>query len=219
MRKTTKIITAIGGCICAMGGSLLAIYIEDAKAFLDDLLSRMFGIPKSMVGYNVVAVVITVVLGYATLSLTFFAVTTILGLLDRRKHPVPEVDRDRQKSIWTAIKSWVELPITRFRSKQDTLPLAEKPPELAVEIEECLSRYYPAIYASLQNLRQKVSEWKNEDVSARFTKDINGVPTVNADYVHQYNESMCDLLMRAHTQLAEQIKSEILDRHHSRLKC
>jgi hypothetical protein len=61
-----------------------------------------------------------------------------------RKQELEEIDR-RRRDTYDAIKKLVELPITRFHDKQDTLPLAEKALERSVEIEECLSRNYPSI--------------------------------------------------------------------------
>jgi hypothetical protein len=77
-------------------------------------------------------------------------------------------------AIWNAIKTWVELPITRFHDKQDVLLLAEKPPRLAMEIGECLSRSYPSLWSTLQKLRQEYREWKDTDSSAKFTKFVEG---------------------------------------------
>jgi len=125
----------------------------------------------------------------------------------------------KKERIWKAIQGWVTLPITRFRDQQDTLPLAEKPPELADEIYECLRKRYPSIWTNLQNLRQECSGWKNENVSERFTEYVNGVPTIHIDLVRWYKESTCSRLAELHRQLAEQIKSEILDKDHTRLKC
>lgn len=108
MRKTTKVIIATGGGFSGVGGVLLAIYLDDAKRFLDDLLSRIFGIPKSMVGYNVVTAVIITFLVYTTLSGTYFLTEALLNWYIRRKHPIQEapliplqadVEQDRRKII------------------------------------------------------------------------------------------------------------------------
>ena len=120
--------------------------------------------------------------------------------------------------MWDAIKRWVELPVTKFHNKHDTLPLAEKPPELAGGIEELLTRFYPSIYANLQKLRQEYSAWKNENVSAKFTNRVKEVATMSSDDVHDYNDSVRKRLLRLHSQIAEQIKHDILDKHHNRLK-
>ena len=120
--------------------------------------------------------------------------------------------------MWDAIKKWVELPVTKFHNKQDTLPLAEKPPELAAGIEELLTRLYPSIHANLQKLRQEYSAWKNEDDSAKFTNRVDGVANMSSNDVHGYNDSVRKRLLRLHSQIAEQIKHEILDKHHNRLK-
>jgi hypothetical protein len=228
MRKTTKIIIATGGGFSGVGGLLLAIYLDDAKRFLDDLLSRIFGIPKSMVGYNVVTVVITAFLVYATLSGTYFLTAGLLNWYDRRKHPIQEappvipsteVEQDRKEAIWMAIKKWVELPITRFRDKQDVLPLAEKAPDYADEINECLSRHYPLLWTNLQKLRQDYHDWKSADSAARFTRIDEGRTVINIDYARKWDELRIRELLQLHSQLAEQIKSEILAKYHTRLKC
>jgi hypothetical protein len=124
-----------------------------------------------------------------------------------------------KEEVWNAFQKWAQLPIVRFREQEDTLPLAEKPPELAFEIEECLKSNYSRIWNDLQKLRQRYHAWKSENVSERFTESVNGVPTVHLDYILSYNRSMCERLLRSHTQLAAQIKSEILDKHYTRLKC
>jgi len=125
----------------------------------------------------------------------------------------------KKERIWKAVQAWVALPITDFRHQQDTLPLAEKPLELADEIHECLRRKYPSIWSNLEKFRQEYSGWKNENVSERFTETINGVPTVYINMIHSYNESKCRTLKELHNQLAEQIRSEILAKDHTRLKC
>lgn len=128
-------------------------------------------------------------------------------------------DNLTKEAIWNAIKVWVELPIIRFRDKKDTLPLAEKPPELADAIEECLKRGYSSIWDNRQRLRQEYLGWKNTNVSARFTTFEKGQPIVWIDAKRDYNEKTRHQLMRLHSQLAEQIKSEILAKYHTQLKC
>lgn len=88
MRKTTEIIITVGGVFSGVGALLLVIYLEDAKRFLDDLLGRLFGIPKSMVGYNVVTIVIIGFIAYAILSTVIFLTIWILDRISLRKHPV-----------------------------------------------------------------------------------------------------------------------------------
>jgi len=130
-----------------------------------------------------------------------------------------EADYRRKRDIWEAIRKWVELPDTPFRGQRDTLPLAEKPPELADGVEGCLKRKYPSIWADLQKLRQEYSEYKMTNVSAKFTKDVNGRDIVNLEGVKAYDRSMCSSLKQLHDQLREHIKSEILDKHDTELKC
>jgi len=88
MRKISDIIAVVGGVLSAVGMFLLTIYLEDAKNFLDELLSRLFGIPKSMVGYNVVTVVIIVLLVYAVFSIVFFLATWVLNRFGPWKHSI-----------------------------------------------------------------------------------------------------------------------------------
>jgi hypothetical protein len=123
----------------------------------------------------------------------------------------------RKREIWNAIKAWVELPITEFRDKRDRLPLAETPPEKASEIEDCLRRSHSAIWDNLQRLRQQYHEWKNENTSDRFTRIINGVETVYVDAVPDYDKSTPERLLRIHSALTEQIKSEILAKPYASL--
>jgi len=132
----------------------------------------------------------------------------------------PDEQRDlRKERVWNAIKKWAELPVMRFEDKSHTLPLAEKPPELATAIEECLSRKYPSIYGNLQKLRQDYHEWKNTESSSKLARVENGRTVINLDYVISYDKQRAWELARAHGQLAELIKSEILDKDHTRLKC
>ena len=88
-----------------------------------------------------------------------------------------------------------------------------------LEMEECLKHNYPAIWDDLQKLRQQYHGWKNENVSDRFIKVENGQTVIDYRHVLAYNESMCNKLMWLHGQLVRQISSEILDKHHTRLKC
>ena len=130
-----------------------------------------------------------------------------------------EADYRRKKDIWEAIRKWVELPITRFRNQQDTLPLAEKPPELAYEVEKCLKRKYPSIWANLKKLRQEYSDWKNEQTTDRFTTFENGRTIVNISLAHSYDDRMCRKLLEWHARLKETIESEVLSKHCAKLKC
>lgn len=178
----------------------------------------MSGIIAAMIG---VATWVFSDVPYLWRIVIFVVAIVILGataLWSRTQETENEQVDLRKKAVWDAIKKWVEMPITRFRDQEDTLPLAEKPPELAVEIEECLKRKYPSIWGNLQKLKQEYHGWKNEHVSDRFTENINGVPTIHIDMVHWYNESTCRRLVELHHQLAEQIKSEILEKYHTRLK-
>jgi hypothetical protein len=125
----------------------------------------------------------------------------------------------RKEKIWNAIRKWIELPVTRFRDQMDTLPLAEKPPEYADEINECLKRGYRWIWDSWQKFRQEYFEWKNANVSEKFTKVENGKTIIDLQLVIYYNEKTCNELIQLHSQLVEQIKSEILAKYHTRLKC
>lgn len=131
-----------------------------------------------------------------------------------------EQELSRKRDIHAAIKKWVELPTVKFRDRRDVLPLAEEPPELAVEIEQCLNRKYQStIYASLQKFRQEYHEWKDTDSSVRFTKVENGKTIIDYRNVLRYDDSTCRNLLSLHDQLGKQIKSEIVDKHSTRLKC
>jgi len=128
-----------------------------------------------------------------------------------------EQELRRKEDIHGAIKRWNETPFGGFRKKTDTLPLAEKAPELAVEIEKCLT-HYQSIYANLQKLRQQYHEWKDTDSTDRFTRVENGKTIIDLRLVNAYDDSMCRRLLLSHSQLIEQIKSEILDKHYTSLK-
>jgi hypothetical protein len=130
-----------------------------------------------------------------------------------------EYENRRKEDIWKAIKQWIELPIIQFREQKDTLPLCEKPPELADAVEKCLSRKYSSIWIDLQKLRDEYHAWKNEDVPAKFIRHKDGDRSVNIDAIKGYNDSMRIKLMSLHSRLVERIKSEIIDKHFTQLKC
>jgi len=71
MKKSTQIILGIGGVFSAVAGTLLIVYSDDAKKFLDDLLSYLFHIPRGMVGYYVVETIITGLFIYALMMLIY----------------------------------------------------------------------------------------------------------------------------------------------------
>ena len=82
-----------------------------------------------------------------------------------------EQELRRREDIHGAIKKWLE-------SKQDVYPLVVKPPELTVEIENCLSRKYRSIWADIQELRRKHCELlaiESGKYSDEFWDEINGV--------------------------------------------
>ena len=128
-----------------------------------------------------------------------------------------EQELRRKEDIHRAIKRWNETPFGGFRKRTDTLPLAEKAPELAVEIEKCLS-HYQSVYANLQKLRQEYHEWKDTDSTGRFSRVENGKTIIDLRLAYAYDDSMCRSLLLSHSQLIEQIKSEILDKHYTSLK-
>jgi gas vesicle protein len=141
------------------------------------------------------------------------------GYIKRGGKELSEQELRRREDIYDAIEEWVDLPITQFRDQQDTLPLAEKPPKSAEEIEKCLKRNYSSLWSDLQKLRQEYCEWRNTDIAKKFTKVIEGVSTVNSDVVQDYKESESKRLRLLHNHLTEQIKSEILAKRRAGLKC
>jgi hypothetical protein len=170
-------------------------------AFLAGVLPDL----NATIGQIIISVVPAMIVGGA--SLIWFG----------RKPDAQELSR--KQDIHGAIKKWVELPVAAFDYKSGTLPLAEKPPELAAEIEECLSRKYPSIHTNLQKFRQDYREWQDTESSSKFTTVEDGRTVINIDYVRAYDNEMAWKLTRAHGQLAEQFNSEIVDKHFTRLKC
>lgn len=130
-----------------------------------------------------------------------------------------EQDNLRKQDIWEAIKKWVDLPIIQFRGKEDTLPLSEKPPDCADDVEDCLKRKHSLIWDNLQTFRREYREWKNTDSSEQFIKYEKGQAVLNYDDLLDWDDFKAGELARLHSQLVEQIKSEILAKHHTRLKC
>jgi len=129
----------------------------------------------------------------------------------------------RRKAIWEAIKEWVEPPSNKLPSQQDPLPLAGKPPKLAAEIEECLSRNYPSIWADVEELKRKHAELmaiKDGKIPDEFWEGrANEVPTLRLDLVLAREASLRAQLAEMQRQLIQRINSEILERHYTRLKC
>jgi hypothetical protein len=128
-----------------------------------------------------------------------------------------EQELKRKEDVFQAIKRWSETRFGGFRDKNDTLPLAEKAPELATEIDKCLS-HYPSIYADLQKLRHEYREWKDTQTAERFTRVEKGKTIIDLRLVNSYDNDMCRRLLQSHHQLMRQIQSEILDKHYTTLK-
>jgi hypothetical protein len=128
-----------------------------------------------------------------------------------------EGDYLRKEAIWKAIEEWVALPITGFSDQRDTLPLAEKPPKLAEAIEKCLKRKYPSVWDSLQKLRQEYFEYKRHGKS--FVQYVDGRATIYPDDIIAYDKARCQDLRELHDLLAKKIRSEILGKHSTELKC
>jgi len=84
-------IIAIGGVLSGVSGALLAIYQNEVRDFLDNLLSQLFGIPKGVVGYYVVAVVI--------LALIVFCVLVVLNWLCKRIRGPPREKKPERKAL------------------------------------------------------------------------------------------------------------------------
>ena len=84
-----------------------------------------------------------------------------------------------------------------------------------------VNRLEPSIQYGLETepkLRQEYHEWKSTDSAARFTRIDEGRTVVNIDNVIDWDKLKKRDLVQLHSRLAEQIKSEILGKHHSRLK-
>jgi hypothetical protein len=131
-----------------------------------------------------------------------------------------EQANQRKEDIWKAIKEWVELPSTGFGGQPDPLPLAEKPPNLAVEIEDCLNRNYPSIWANMREFRRVHAELvairKNPQ---EFWEKIDGRMTLHYGLLLARENSIHHQLAQMQRELIQQLKSEILEKHYTRLKC
>lgn len=127
--------------------------------------------------------------------------------------------RRRKKDVWDAIKEWVEL--TKSHDQQDAFPLAEKPPILAMEIVECLSRKYPSIWADMQQFRTKYEELmaiKAGNVPEELYEEIDGRRTLHYDLLLAREDSLRHQLSAMQRQLIQRLNSEILEKHSARLK-
>ncbi len=143
-------------------------------------------------------------------------IAAVIGILGKSRF---DTRRQRKKDIWDAIKEWVELTISH--GQQDAFPLAEKPPTLATEIEECLSRNYPSIWADVQQFRNKYDELmtiKAGNVPEELFEKIDGRTTLNLDLLQAREDSLCHQLSAMQRQLTGRLNSEILEKHSTRLK-
>jgi hypothetical protein len=110
----------------------------------------------------------------------------------------------RKKEIWYAIKEWVEsqtqVGFGVNRGPRDFL-LKTEAPHLAAEIDACLVKHYATVWSTLQEFRAKYSMSTRSVTSNGIAIDtIGGLTGLNA-------------------RLITELKSEILDKHYTRLKC
>jgi hypothetical protein len=149
-----------------------------------------------------------------------FLVPLIVAVFAVSRSLTPDDNAIRRKErLRSAIKEWVDLPVKGFRDKRDTLPLVENPPTMPVQVEECIERKYPSIWEDLQRLRRQCSEWKHENASKRFTRQIDGQSVVYADALTEYNKSEPARLLLVHDAVKKRIELEILGKDSSHLKC
>jgi hypothetical protein len=144
------------------------------------------------------------------------AVIGVIGVVGKRRD---DTRRRRKKDVWDAIKEWVEL--TKSHGQQDAFPLAEKPPTLAMEIVECLSRNYPSIWADMQQFRSKYDELmaiKAGNVPEELFEKTDGRNTLNLDLLRAREVSLRHQLSAMQRQLTGRLNSEILEKHSTRLK-
>lgn len=111
---------------------------------------------------------------------------------------------ERKKDVWYAIKEWVESPIQvgfgLNRGQEDFL-LATEPPTLAAEVDTCL-KHYPTVWNTLQ-------EFRTICVTPIGSVTPNGMAIENA----------MRGVTRLNMKLIQEIRSEILDKHYTQLKC
>jgi hypothetical protein len=230
-------IAQIGGVLSGVGGLLLLIYLDAVKDFLDNLLSRIFGIPKGMVGYYVVTVVIAVALIYFA-SVVLYEVCEwgnakpvepkslppdeLARKFAVEKQKLEEIDRDR-KTIYDAIKEWIQPPETRWQigAQQEPLYLGERVPRHTQKIDDCLSRNYPEIWADLQEFRSKYTELTSLDttIPEEFRERINGVENVKLYLLDARKDSIHHQLLAWQRQLVRKINLEIVEKLDTGLKC
>jgi hypothetical protein len=183
----------------------VAVWACIPLALVAAFFTRMLPNLTEAIGQVIIAVIPAMIVGGA--SLIWFG----------RKPDTQELSR--KQDIHNAIKKWIEIPVAEFEDKSGVLPLAEKPPELAAEIEKCLKQKYQSIYTNLQKLRQDHHEWKDTESYSRFSRVEDGRTIISIDLVRDYDKGMAWKLRRAHSRLAEQIKSEIVEKHFTRFKC
>jgi hypothetical protein len=129
-----------------------------------------------------------------------------------------EQELSRKRDIHAAIKEWVE----SSPNVANPYPLAARPPELGVEIENCLSKKYPSIWGDVQKLRGKRSELlliESGSFPDEFWENVNGREILHMDAIEGRKLSIRDQLVTMERQVREQIGREIVERHFTELKC
>ena len=91
--------------------------------------------------------------------------------------------------------------------------------ELAVEIEKCLSRKYPSIWADLQEFRKKHAELKALRIGEFLVQKDGKVTTFHLSAFEARKGSMRHQLLAMQRQLVQRMNLEIIEKHFTRLKC
>jgi hypothetical protein len=120
-----------------------------------------------------------------------------------------ELEQVRKKDMWNAIKNWVGDGAKTLAIQTEgeprisyTYPLVADPPELGLEIRYCLSQNYPSLWNEREAFLAKRIEYVRKIFNTK--EEMNAVrEAVHDDY----------------KTLEKRFKSEILDKHYSRLRC
>jgi hypothetical protein len=124
-----------------------------------------------------------------------------------RGQEADEKDNRRREDIWKAIGEWVSQPSYDYSpgvGRVYEFPLAREPPNLSVEIEDCLRKNYSSIWNDIEELRRKYAARQAPGAKV-------GMGTAIKDAL--------DGLVGLESRIRQELKSEILDKHYTQLKC
>jgi hypothetical protein len=188
-------------------------------------LAIIAGAPALLAISYALGVIANLTSAVETVIITTVGVMFVSGfsLLWNARKP-EEQGNQRKNDIWEAIAEWIEPPPNPFqiRGAEESLFLGEKVPRLVKEIDDCLSKHYPTIWADMQEFRRKygqLMDMKAGKIPDEFWENIDGRMTLHYNLFLAREDSMHRQLVQIQKELTQQLKSKILEKHYTRLKC